>query len=163
MLLNHDKIVNSVLELSGSYAYPGFHRMRGVDITAPTLRDTCPLQSYFPSRPQVHTKKINEPLCLSGESWLIINPDSISALFLIRDDEFTETLPNEIKDAFVDGNALCTEKMKKLKEMLKEHFPVSLLLNKGRNTCNLNLSSRVEGNLKSDLNNFERLECFDHF
>ena len=28
---------------------------------------------------------------------------------MIRDDEFTETLPNEIKDAFVDGNALCTD------------------------------------------------------
>ncbi|XP_073234620.1 TPR repeat-containing protein DDB_G0287407-like isoform X1 [Porites lutea] len=46
-----------------------------------------------------------------------------NALFLIRDSEFTETLPEEIKDAFVDGNDLCTEKMKKLKEALKEHFP----------------------------------------
>lgn len=50
----------------------------------------------------------------------------IAALFLIRDDEFTETLPGEIKDAFVDDNTLCTEKMKKLKEMLKEHFPVCM-------------------------------------
>jgi len=49
-------------------------------------------------------------------------------LFLIRDGEFTEALPDEIKDAFVDDNTLCTEKMKKLKEMLKEHFPVCILL-----------------------------------
>lgn len=48
-----------------------------------------------------------------------------NALFLIRDDEFTEALPDEIKDAFVDDNTLCTEKMKKLKEMLKEHFPAN--------------------------------------
>ena len=52
----------------------------------------------------------------------------IAALFLIRDDEFTGTLPDEIKDAFVDDNSLCTEKMKKLKEMLKEHFPVCIHL-----------------------------------
>jgi len=49
-------------------------------------------------------------------------------LFLIRDDEFTEALPDEIKDAFVDESALCTEKMKKLKEMLEEHFPVCVVL-----------------------------------
>lgn len=52
-------------------------------------------------------------------------------MFLIRDDEFTDTLPDEIKDAFVDDNSLCTEKMKKLKEMLKEHFPVRILLQSG--------------------------------
>lgn len=46
-----------------------------------------------------------------------------NALFLLRDSEFTDALPGEIKDAFVDDNSLCTEKMKKLKEMLKEHFP----------------------------------------
>ena len=51
----------------------------------------------------------------------------ILALFLIRDDEFTEALPGEIKDAFVDDNDLCSEKLKKLKEMLKEHFPVCTL------------------------------------
>ena len=51
-----------------------------------------------------------------------------SALFLIRDSEFTETLPEEIKDAFVDGNDICTEKMKKLKEALKEHFPVCICM-----------------------------------
>lgn len=50
----------------------------------------------------------------------------ILALFLIRDDEFTEALPGEIKDAFVDDNDLCSEKLKKLKEMLKEHFPVCI-------------------------------------
>ena len=52
-------------------------------------------------------------------------------MFLIRDDEFTEALPDEIKDAFVDDNTLCTEKMKKLKEMLTEHFPVCMLLHIG--------------------------------
>lgn len=46
-----------------------------------------------------------------------------NALFLIRDDEFTEALPDQIKDAFVDDNKLCSEKMKKLKEMLQQHFP----------------------------------------
>ncbi|XP_074616453.1 TPR repeat-containing protein DDB_G0287407-like [Acropora palmata] len=46
-----------------------------------------------------------------------------NALFLIRDDDFTERLPSEIKEAFVDDNDLCFEKMKKLKEMLQEHFP----------------------------------------
>ena len=51
----------------------------------------------------------------------------ILALFLIRDDEFTEALPpGEIKDAFVDDNDLCSEKLKKLKEMLQEHFPVCI-------------------------------------
>ena len=71
VLLNHDKTVNSVLELSGSYAYPGFHRMRGVDITAPTLRDTCPLQSYFPPRPQVHTQKsMSHFVYLVNHDWL---------------------------------------------------------------------------------------------
>jgi len=54
----------------------------------------------------------------------ILNYFFISALFLIRDDEFTESLPGEIKDAFVDDNDFVSEKMKKLKEMLKEHFPV---------------------------------------
>ncbi len=54
----------------------------------------------------------------------------IAALFLIRDDEFTETLPGEIKDAFVDDNNLCPEKMKKLKEMLKEHFPVCIYMSR---------------------------------
>ena len=52
-------------------------------------------------------------------------------MFLIRDDEFTEALPDEIKDAFVDDNTLCTEKMKKLKEMLTEHFPLCMLLHIG--------------------------------
>lgn len=94
---------------------------------------------------------------------MIINFDFILVLFLIRDDEFIEILFNEIKDVFVDGNVLCIEKMKKFKEMLKEYFFVSLFLNKGRNICNLNFFLRVEGNLKSDLNNFERLECFDYF
>lgn len=46
-----------------------------------------------------------------------------NAMFLIRDDDFTERLPSEIKEAFVDDNDLCFEKMKKLKEMLQEHFP----------------------------------------
>ena len=49
-------------------------------------------------------------------------------MFLIRDDDFTERLPSEIKEAFVDDNDLCFEKMKKLKEMLQEHFPVCYLM-----------------------------------
>ena len=56
---------------------------------------------------------------------------NFAALFLIRDEQFTGALPDEIKDAFVDDNTLCTEKMKKLKEMLKEHFPVCMLLHSG--------------------------------
>ena len=34
-------------------------------------------------------------------------------------------LPEEIKEAFVDSDFLSAEKMKKLKEMLQEQFPVS--------------------------------------
>ena len=31
----------------------------------------------------------------------------------------------------MDDNSLCTEKMKKLKEMLQEHFPVSMHIYEG--------------------------------
>lgn len=60
--------------------------------------------------------------------YFLLNLNFVSALFLLRDDDFTERLPSEIKEAFVDDNDLCFEKMKKLKEMLQEHFPVCYMM-----------------------------------
>ena len=37
-----------------------------------------------------------------------------------------EAIPEEIKDAFVDSDPLALQKVKKLKEILHEQFPVSL-------------------------------------
>lgn len=64
-------------------------------------------------------------------------------MFLIRDDDFTERLPSEIKEAFVDDNDLCFEKMKKLKEMLQEHFPVCYLMALSVFTCLTTYNSQL--------------------
>lgn len=41
---------------------------------------------------------------------------------MIRDEKFTKKLPDEVKDAFVENK---TGKVDKLKDILKEKFPVS--------------------------------------
>jgi hypothetical protein len=46
------------------------------------------------------------------------------ALFMIRDGKFCNDLPDEVKEAFVDTNQL--DKIKVLKDILKEKFPVSI-------------------------------------
>ena len=38
-----------------------------------------------------------------------------------------EAIPEEIKDAFVDSDPLALQKVKKLKEILHEQFPVSFI------------------------------------
>ncbi|EDO32895.1 predicted protein, partial [Nematostella vectensis] len=51
-----------------------------------------------------------------------------NALFMIRDSKFCEDLPEEVKDAFIDEKDFLNEKLKKLKDALKEQFPVSTTL-----------------------------------
>ncbi|XP_048581022.1 TPR repeat-containing protein DDB_G0287407 isoform X2 [Nematostella vectensis] len=46
-----------------------------------------------------------------------------NALFMIRDSKFCEDLPEEVKDAFIDEKDFLNEKLKKLKDALKEQFP----------------------------------------
>lgn len=46
-----------------------------------------------------------------------------SALFMIRDEKFTRKLPDDIKEAFVENK---TGKVDKLKDILKQKFPVSI-------------------------------------
>ena len=46
----------------------------------------------------------------------------------MRDEDFTSKLPEEIKDAFIEESDLSKEKLAKLKENLREQFPVGILL-----------------------------------
>ena len=48
----------------------------------------------------------------------------LKALFLIRDGEFASKLPEDVKDAFVDSDAFSQEKLQKLKQVIREQFPV---------------------------------------
>ncbi len=50
---------------------------------------------------------------------------SVSALFLIRDDSFLQSVPEEHKQVFMDENPLAPEKIKVLKNMIDDRFPVS--------------------------------------
>ena len=43
----------------------------------------------------------------------------------MRDSDFVEEFPETIKDAFVETTEFGIEKVKKLKEMLSDQFPVS--------------------------------------
>ena len=47
------------------------------------------------------------------------------ALFLIRDPEFIETLPPELKNDFTESSEQAANKMKLLKSCIKGRFPVS--------------------------------------
>ena len=52
----------------------------------------------------------------------------VSALFLIRDDSFLATVPDEYKTVFIDENPVAPEKLKVLKQMIEDRFPVSILV-----------------------------------
>ena len=52
----------------------------------------------------------------------------VSALFLIRDDSFLATVPEEYKTVFIDENPVAPEKLKVLKQMIEDRFPVSVLV-----------------------------------
>ena len=48
------------------------------------------------------------------------------ALFLIRDGDFATKLPENLKDAFVDGDEAAQRKLVKLKQVICEQFPVRI-------------------------------------
>ena len=52
----------------------------------------------------------------------------LSAVFLIRDDSFLATVPDEYKTVFIDENPVAPEKLKVLKQMIEDRFPVSVLV-----------------------------------
>ena len=49
----------------------------------------------------------------------------IIAIFLIRDDSYIDTLPDEHRPVFVDENPMAPAKIKVLKGMIEDRFPVS--------------------------------------
>ena len=52
----------------------------------------------------------------------------ITALFLIRDSSFLESVPQQYHKDFMDINPVATQKLEMLKRMLRERFGVSSLL-----------------------------------
>ena len=52
----------------------------------------------------------------------------LSALFMLRDPSFLDTVPEEHKKLFIDGATVAPAKLKVLKDMIKKRFPVSLLI-----------------------------------
>ena len=50
--------------------------------------------------------------------------DMFSALFMLRDPSFIDDVPEEHKKDFVDGDKLAPYKLKILKKMIQDRFPV---------------------------------------
>ena len=57
----------------------------------------------------------------------LTNKVFVSALFLLREENFLDEVPDEHKKVFVDENALAPAKLKVLKKMITSRFPVSVL------------------------------------
>ena len=49
----------------------------------------------------------------------------IVAIFLIRDESYLDTLPQEHRPVFQDENPVAPAKIKVLKQMIEDRFPVS--------------------------------------
>ena len=49
----------------------------------------------------------------------------VVAIFLIRDESYLDTLPQEHRPVFQDENPVAPAKIKVLKQMIEDRFPVS--------------------------------------
>ncbi|XP_077981357.1 telomerase protein component 1-like [Glandiceps talaboti] len=87
---------------------------------------------WIPNRSEVPQSVIDEYMWVMGlsvtEMELIhgaYRVDNPNALFMIRDANFLNSVPEEHQQVFVDPNPIAADKLKMLKDMLKSKFPSS--------------------------------------